>query len=101
MLKKIALIIITFVLMINCYMGVIYATETGNTATDSNATQNQEAQKNTENPEGTEDGLVAKHSEVIEAKARVIEAGEVKKVTTGSVEDTVQDVKIDKLYTFL
>ena len=97
MLKKIALIIITFVLMINCYMGVIYATETGNTATDSNATQNQEAQKNTENPEGTEDGLVAKHSEVIEAKARVIEAGEVKKVTTGSVEDTVQDVKIEIL----
>jgi len=78
-------------------MGVIYATETGNTATDSNATQNQEAQKNTENPEGTEDGLVAKHSEVIEAKARVIEAGEVKKVTTGSVEDTVQDVKIEIL----
>lgn len=97
MLKKIALILITFVLMINCYMGVIYATETGNTATDSNATQNQEAQKNTENPEGTEDGLVAKHSEVIEAKARVIEAGEVKKVTTGSVEDTVQDVKIEIL----
>ena len=97
MLKKIALIIIAFVLMINCYMGVIYATETGNTATDSNATQNQEAQKNTENPEGTEDGLVAKHSEVIEAKARVIEAGEVKKVTTGSVEDTVQDVKIEIL----
>lgn len=94
MLKKIALIIITFVLMINCYMGVIYATEAGNTTENQNTVQTQETANTGEN---AEDGLVATHSEVIEAKARVIEAGEVKKVKTGSVEDTVQDVKIEIL----
>lgn len=88
MLKKITLIIIASLLMINCYMGVIYATE-GNTVV--NEVSNKTAE------ETTETGLVGGYSETIEVEAEVIEAGEVRKVTTGTVEDTVQEVTIEIL----
>lgn len=68
MLKKIALIFTTVLLMMNLYMGVIYAEETG---------------------------LVEDKVELINANAKVIEIGEVKKVKTGTVEDTVQEVTIE------
>ena len=90
MLKKIALILITFVLMINCYMGVIYAAEA-----ESNPEGNSETQSTEENNGGAE--LVENYSDIIEVKARVMKAGEVRKVTTGSVEDTVQEVTIEIL----
>ena len=94
MLKKIAMIVITFVLMINCYIGAVYA-ETENTTT---STQNTTAEQTTvENSTNEEPTLVATHQEVTEVKARVIEAGEVKKVTTGTVEDTIQEVTIEIL----
>lgn len=94
MLKKIAIIVITFVLMINCYIGAVYA-ETENTTTN---TQNITAEQTTvENSTNEEPTLVATHQEVTEVKARVIEAGEVKKVTTGTVEDTIQEVTIEIL----
>lgn len=83
MLKKIALILITFVLMINCYMGVVYGAEA-----EANPEENVEAQ----NAE-----LVENYSDIQEVKARVMKAGEVRKVTTGSVEDTVQEVTIEIL----
>lgn len=83
MLKKIALILITFVLMINCYMVVVYGAEA-----EANPEENAEAQ-NTE--------LVENYSDIQEVKARVMKAGEVRKVTTGSVEDTVQEVTIEIL----
>lgn len=90
MLKKIALILITFVLMINCYMGVIYGAET-----ETNSVDNAETQNTEENGGGTE--LVENYTDTQEVKARVMKAGEVKKVTTGSVEDTVQEVTIEIL----
>lgn len=94
MLKKIAIIVITFVLMINCYIGVVYGT-TDNTVTN---TQNTTTEQNTvENATSEEPALVSAHQEVTEVKARVIEAGEVKKVTTGTVEDTIQEVTIEIL----
>ena len=89
MLKKITLIIIASVLMINCYVGVIYATEENKVA---NETVTEEATAET-----TATGLVGGYSESIEVKAEVIEAGEVRKVTTGTVEDTVQEVVIEIL----
>ena len=89
MLKKITLIIIASVLMINCYVGVIYATEENKVA---NETVTEEATAET-----TATGLVGGYSESIEVKAEVIEAGEVRKVTTGTVEDTVQEVTIEIL----
>lgn len=88
MLKKITLIIIASLLMINCYMGVIYATE-------ENTTTNEVSNETVE--ETTETGLVGGYSESIEVNAEVIEAGEVRKVTTGTVEDTVQEVTIEIL----
>lgn len=94
MLKKIAIVVITFVLMINCYIGAVYAE---NTTTNTN-TQNATAEQNTvENATSEEPALVSTHQEVTEVKARVIEAGEVKKVTTGTVEDTIQEVTIEIL----
>lgn len=94
MLKKITLIMIMFVLMINCYIGVIYATEENNT-TNTTADTNTVADGNT--AVAQEPTLVETHSEIIEAKARVVEAGEVKKVKTGTVEDTIQEVTIEVL----
>lgn len=82
MQKKVALIIIIFVLMINCYIGVIYAEE-----------NNADAQNQIE--ESININKI--HEQVIEVKAKVIEAGEVKKVTTGTVEDTIQEVTIEIL----
>ena len=94
MLKKTAIVVITFVLMINCYIGVVYGT-TDNTVAN---TQNTTTEQNTvENATSEEPALVSTHQEVTEVKARVIEAGEVKKVTTGTVEDTVQEVTIEIL----
>lgn len=90
MLKKIALILITFVLMINCYMGVIYGAET-----ETNSVDNAETQNTEENGGGTE--LVENYTDTQEVKARVMKAGEVRKVTTGSVEDTVQEVTVEIL----
>ena len=92
MLKKITLIFIALVLMINMYMGVIYAAENTLTNTDTNT---QIETDNTE--ESTEPALVANHEEIITVDAKVIEAGEVKKVTTGTVEDTIQEVTIEIL----
>lgn len=83
MLKKIALILITFVLMINCYMGVIYAGEEAAPAEENSEEQNAE--------------LVEKYTDTQEVKARVMKAGEVRKVTTGAMEDTVQEVTIEIL----
>ena len=80
MLKKIALILITFVLMINCYMGVIYAGEEAAPAEENSEEQNAE--------------LVENYTDTQEVKARVMKAGEVRKVTTGAMEDTVQEVTI-------
>lgn len=77
MLKKITLIFMALILMMNIYIGVIYAEE------------------NTIEP--TETGLIGNTGEITTAKAKVIEAGEVKKVTTGTVEDTIQEVKIEIL----
>lgn len=90
MLKKIALILITLVLMINCYMGVIYGAET-----ETNSVDNAETQNTEENGGGTE--LVENYTDTQEVKARVMKAGEVRKVTTGSVEDTVQEVTVEIL----
>ena len=83
MLKKIALILITFVLMINCYMGVIYAGEEAAPAEENSEEQNAE--------------LVENYTDTQEVKARVMKAGEVRKVTTGAMEDTVQEVTIEIL----
>ena len=83
MLKKIALILITFVLMINCYMGVIYAGEEAAPAEENSEEQNAE--------------LVENYTDAQEVKARVMKAGEVRKVTTGAMEDTVQEVTIEIL----
>jgi len=71
-------------------MGVIYAAEA-----ESNPEGNSETQSTEENNGGAE--LVENYSDIIEVKARVMKAGEVRKVTTGSVEDTVQEVTIEIL----
>jgi len=75
-------------------MGVIYATENTTNATTTENTTTTEATTKTSNQE---DVLVETHSEVYEVKARVVKAGDVKKVKTGTVEDTVQDVTIEIL----
>ena len=98
MLKKITLLFMAILLMMNMYIGVIYAAEnttenqvqSQNETPENNAEENQAQQENSENAEEP-------ISKVVEATARVIEAGEVKKVENGSVEDTVQSIKFEVL----
>ena len=83
-MKKITLLI-TFLLMINFFLGVTYADE--------------------ENPDvGTTDTNVESQvpneenqDEYFEVKAKVLEASEPKKIENGSMEDTVQEVKVEIL----
>ena len=91
MLKKITLVFIAILLMMNMYMGVIYA---ANNTTDNNTVSNEVANEVAE--ETTEEVQPAPEaiSKVTEAKAEVIEAGAVKKVANGSFEDTVQTIKL-------
>ena len=111
MLKKITLILIMILLMMNLYMGVIYAaqntTDKENTASSENTVNEndadgetteesveveQEEQAQLPNEQVQEDGIISK---VVEAKAKVIEAGQVKKVANGSFEDTIQTIKLE------
>lgn len=86
MLKKITLLFITIILMMNIYIGVIYAVENiTNVQTDTQSVEKS----------STDTALVSNSEEIITVKAKVIEAGEVKKVTTGTVEDTIQQVTIE------
>lgn len=104
MLKRITLIFIISLLMINIYSGVIYATEAqttpdnnANASQNADANQNAEAVANGETAQNDNVQLIQTNTEIAVVKAKIIEAGEVKKVTTGSVEDTVQEVKVEIL----
>ena len=100
-MKKITLIIITFILMINTLNIVLFAVET-------EVPENPETpavEENTEEPQPEpvpeapkqETNVVQNKTEVFEAKAKVIEAGEVKTVENGTMKDTVQEVKVEIL----
>ena len=87
MFKKITLIFMAIILMMNIYLGVIYAEEnTTNTQDNTEITQ-----------QSSVEGLVSNSEEIVTVKAKVIEVGEVKKITTGTVEDTIQEVTIEIL----
>ena len=96
MLKKITLAIIAILLMMN--MRVIYAAQ--NTTNNEVSMQNTQVTENTvsneeeTSNEPTEDSAQKPMSKVVEAKAIVTEAGEVKKVSNGSFEDTIQTIKL-------
>ncbi len=79
-MKKVTLIIITFLLMINLLMGVIYATE-----------------QNSVEPGQQEAVTETNKSEYFEVKAKVIEASEVKTVQHENITDTVQEIKLEIL----
>ena len=81
-MKKVILVTLTFVLMISLFINVAFAEEVPEVA------QTEEAQ--TENVRKEEKSTVR-------AKAKVIEIGEVTKKTTGNIEDTVQQIKIEIL----
>ena len=87
MLKKITLVFIAVLLMINMYMGVIYA---ANTTEENNSDSDEVVEEVAETTETIADSI----SKVVEAKAEVIETGEVRKVTNWGVEDTVQTIKL-------
>lgn len=79
-MKKVTLIIITFLLMINLLMGVIYATE-----------------QNSVEPVQQEATTETNKTEYFEVKAKVIEASEVKTVQHENITDTVQEIKLEIL----
>lgn len=89
-MKKITLIIITFLLMINLLMGVIYATET---PVPEQQTTEQPA------PEAIQNNSVEEpaKTEYFEVKAKIIEASEIKKVQHEDITDTVQELKLEIL----
>lgn len=122
MLKKITLVCMAILLMMNVYIGVTYADDkkvnevsVKNTVTNenvanqtvsntlaSNETKSQNAVSNENMVSNEENNLEEKSSEknisnFTKARAKVIETGEVRKVKNGSVEDTIQTIKIEVL----
>ena len=117
MLKKITLLLIAILLMMNMYIEVIYAAQntTDNQVKNQNVTGNQTQSENkvSENKtsdntteastseesssESTETNVEEPVNKVVESTAKVIEAGEVKKVANGSIEDTIQTIKLEIL----
>ena len=89
-MKKVSLIFIIFLLMINCLMVNIEATEESQVQSDQNVSQDSES-------ESQEVNLVEKSDKTIDARAKVIEAGEVKEQEVGSIVDTIQEVKVEIL----
>lgn len=77
-MKKVILIGLTFVLMISLLINVVFAEET------------QEVEG-----EQTQETQAVEEANIVTAKAKVIETGEITKRTTGSIEDTVQQIKIE------
>lgn len=85
-MKKISIIIFTFLLMINLITFSVMATQ--NTTSVEQTAQNE--QENTEDAE-----LVEKHAEVTSTYGRIVETKEIKEVVTGSVTDKVQEVVVE------
>ena len=79
-MKKISIIIFTFLLMINLITFSVMATQ--NTTSVEQTAQNE--QENTEDAE-----LIEKHAEVTSTYGRIVETKEIKEVVTGSVTDKV------------
>lgn len=90
-MKKITLIIVTFLLMISVFAGVIYADEENGEP----VAENTEVTETTPPEETTPNEIIKE--ECIEVKAEVIEAGAVKEVENGSIKDTVQEIKLEIL----
>lgn len=107
-MKKIALVTIIFILMISCFVGVIYAAdvevedsdvEQVEETAEENTEENGEAQPE-EQPAETpvqEEKITEPKTQYFEAKAKVLEAGETKIVENGNMKDTVQEVKVEIL----
>lgn len=89
-MKKITLIMITFLLMINLLMGVIYADEENNNQQPENNPEVTEKQQNNQKIDPIKD-------EYFEVKAKVLEVSEPKTVVNGNITDTIQEVKIEIL----
>ena len=85
-MKKISIIIFTFLLMINLITFSVMATQ--NTTSVEQTAQNE--QENTEDAE-----LIEKHAEVTSTYGRIVETKEIKEVVTGSVTDKVQEVVVE------
>ena len=106
-MKKVALMLITFILMISCFMNVIYADDieveeqeteqVEEVAEESSEEVSEEpAPAPVETPVQEEKAPEPK-TEYFEAKAKVLEVGETKVVENGSMKDTVQEVKVEIL----
>lgn len=85
-MKKISIIIFTFLLMINLITFSVMATQ--NTTSVEQTAQNE--QENTEDAE-----LIEKHAEVTSTYGRIVETKEIKEVVTGAVTDKVQEVVVE------
>lgn len=106
-MKKVALMLITFILMISCFMNVIYAVdveveeqETEQVEEVAEENQEQPAVETTPAPAETavqQEKASEPKTEYFEVKAKVLEVGETKTVENGSMKDTVQEVKVEIL----
>lgn len=88
-MKKVTLVIITFLLMINLLIGISYA---------ENETTN--AEQNVQNNQSTTEAVAPiqeNKTEYFEVKAKVLEVSEVKKVEHDNITDLVQEVNVEIL----
>ena len=106
-MKKVALMLITFILMISCFMNVIYADDIESEEQETEQVEEvaeESSEEVSEEPAPApvetpvqEEKAPEPKTEYFEAKAKVLEVGETKTVENGSMKDTVQEVKVEIL----
>lgn len=106
-MKKVALMLITFILMISCFMNVIYADDIESEEQETEQVEEvaeESSEEVSEEPAPApvetpvqEEKAPEPKTEYFEVKAKVLEVGETKTVENGSMKDTVQEVKVEIL----
>lgn len=80
-MKKISLVFLIFVLMINCFIINVQATEENIESSETSTTE--------------DEGLIGKNNVITDTVGKIIEVNDVKEVVTGSVTDKVQEVTVE------
>ncbi len=93
-MKKTKVLLVIFLLIISCFSTLVFATENAGVPTESQAAT--EAALDAAEAENTADSeLKEKSQNQVYTYGRIIETGEVKDVTTGTVKDRVQSVVVE------
>lgn len=88
-MKKVSIVLIVFLLMINLITFGVIATET------TTETVNETKEETTDETGGNESELVENYDNIVNTYGKIVEAGEIRDVVTGTVNEKVQEVTVE------